>query len=256
MTKSDGGDRRAQAAAARAQAETAQKRESQIKVIGGIAVLVVVIGIVLAGYLGAKAAKPHADVTAKQPVGTSAETYGWQANGMDSGKSTLVIYEDPQCPICGVFEKTYGTSVLGFMKAKSINVVYQMATFIDDNLPQSNHASRRAVAGLGCAIDEGYGLEYHQLIYANQPANEGDGFSDELLRKLGEAAGITGSKLQTFQKCFDAGTYLGWADNLNQKFRDNGIQGTPTLVLDGTQVPDAALASVQTFTDYISKHKK
>ncbi len=256
MAKTEGGDRRTQAAAARAQAESAQKRESRIKILGGLAVLVVVVGIVFAGYFGAQASKPHADAAAKQPVGTLQDAYGWAANGTDSSKSTLVVYEDPQCPICAQFEATFGTTILSFIKDKSVNVVYQMATFIDDNLPQSNHASRRAVAALGCAIDQGYGLEYHQLIYANQPSTEGAGYSDALLRKLGEAAGITGTKLTAFQKCFDAGTYLGWADNLGQKFRDNGIQGTPTLVLDGTQVPDAALASVKTFSDYIAQHKK
>ncbi len=249
-------DRRAQAAAARAEAEIAAKRDQRIKIFGGIAVAVVVIGIVLAGYLGAQASKPHASAGAPQPKGTLAGSYGWPLKPIDPAKSTLVIYEDPQCPICRMFEQTFGTTVQKLAADSTVNVEYRIATFIDQNLPQSNHASRRALNGLGCAIDQGVGLQYHTLIYENQPANEGDGFSDQLLRSLGAKAGLTGSKLDAFNKCFDAGTYLGWADNSYQESLNQGIQGTPTVQLDGTTLPDTALKDLTSFTAYINAHKK
>ena len=249
-------DRRAQAAAARAEAEIAAKRDQRVKIIGGIAVAVVVVGIVLAGYFGAQASKPHADANAVQPKGTLSGSYGWPLKPIDPAKSTLVLYEDPQCPICRMFEQTFGTTVQKLAADSTVNVEYRMATFIDNNLPQSNHASRRALAALGCAIDQGVGLQYHTLIYENQPANEGDGFTDALLRSLGGKAGLTGSKLTSFQKCFDAGTYLGWADNSYQEFLNQGIQGTPTVQLDGTTLPDSAMKDVTSFLAYINAHKK
>lgn len=259
MAQDSGSQRRAEAAALRAEAEKAAARDKRIKVLGGVAVAVVAVGIVLAGYLGAQASKPkpiQADPTAARPAGTLADTYGWPIQPVDSAKSTLVIYEDPQCPICKLFEKQFSSDVRKLVTDGKINLVYQMATFIDVNLPQSNHASRRAIAGLGCAIDAGKGLEYHDLVYANQPATEGAGYSDALLKKLGKQAGITGDALTTFNSCFDEGKYLGWADNLNQQFQDKGIQGTPTLVLDGTTVPDTALTDNATLVAYLTKHAK
>ncbi len=257
MAQDSGAQRRAEAAAAiKAESEAAAKRDQRIKVLGGIAVAVVVIGIVLAGYLGGKSEQPQADANAAQPVGTIAKTYGFPVKPIDPAKSTLVVWEDPQCPICKLFEDAYGKFMVGLAESGTINVVYSMANFIDDNLPQSKHASRRAVAAFGCAIDQGVGLQYHSLIYANQPATEGDGWSDAALRGFGADAGLKGDKLSAFQSCFDDGKYLGWSDNLGQLFRDEKIPGTPNLVLDGTTIPDKDLATMKTFTDYITAHAK
>jgi protein-disulfide isomerase len=256
MAQDSGAQRRAEAAALKAEASAAAKRDQRIKIIGGIAVAVVVVGIVLAGYLGARSSTPKADANAAQPIGTVAKTYGFPVKPIDPTKSTLVIWEDPQCPICKLFETQYGATVLGLVDSGTINAVYSMANFIDDNLPQSKHASRRAVAAFGCAIDQGVGLQYHTLIYATQPGTEGDGWTDAALRALGAHAGLIGTKLSAFQSCFDSGKYLGWSDNLGQLFRDNQIPGTPNLILDGTTVPDTALSTVKTFTDYIHAHAK
>lgn len=257
MAQDPGAQRRADAAALKAEAEAAANRDKRVKVLGGIAVVAVCVLLIGLAVLGSKSKDiPAADANSARPVGTLAKTWGWPVKPIDSNKSTLVIYEDPQCPICKAFEAQYGPTILGLADSGTINVVYQMANFIDDNLPQSKHASRRAIGAFGCAIDQGAGLAYHSLIYANQPATEGDGFADSLLRELGAAAGLKGDKLTAFQQCFDDGTYLGWADNLGQEFRDKQIPGTPNLVLDGTTVPDAALASVQTLTDYITQNAK
>lgn len=258
MAQDSGAQRRAEAASLKAQADKQASRDKRVKLFGGLAVGAVAVGIVLAGYFGAKSAQPTtptADPDAKSPLGVTS-TYGLPLAPVDSAKSTLVIYEDPQCPICKLFEQQFASSLRALVTNGKINLVYQMATFIDDNLPQSDQASRRSIAGLGCAVDQGKGVEYHDLVFANQPATEGDGFSDELLRKLGETAGLTGAKLTSFQKCFDDGTYLGWADNANQYFRDQNIPGTPNLVLDGTTIPDTAITTVATLTDYITKNAK
>jgi len=255
MAQDSGAQRRTEAAALKAQADKQAARDKRTKWLGGIAVAAVAIGIVAAGYLGAKSAEPSADANAKSPKGVTS-TYGLPMRPIDSAKSTLVIYEDPQCPICKLFEQQYGEGVRALVTSGKINLVYQMATFIDDNLPQSNQASRRSIAGLGCAVDQGKGIEYHDLIFANQPATEGDGFTDELLRELGSTVGLKGAKLNSFQSCFDDGTYLGWADNANQYFRDQGIPGTPNLVLDGTTVPDSAMSTIDDLVAYINKNAK
>ena len=52
------------------------------------------------------------------------------------------------------------------------------------------------------------------------------------------------------------GTYLGWADNANQYFRDQQIPGTPNLVLDGKTIPDSAMSTLDTLTAYINKNAK
>ena len=251
-----GAKRREEAAALKAKAAAQESRDRRIKIIGGAAVAIVAIGIVAAGVIGAQSAKPQADPSNPSPKGVIADTYGWPAKPIDDAKSTLTIYEDPQCPYCGQFEAAYGDTVVELAEAGTVNVVYQMASFLDKNLPQSNKSSRRAIAALGCAIDQNAGTEYHRLIFASQPAAEGTGWTDDEFLQLGAAAGLADAELTAFETCVNNGTYLGWADNAQQFFDDEGIPGTPYIALDGEQVPDSALASVEAFRSYIEQNKK
>lgn len=251
-----GSKRRAEAAALKSQAEAAEQRDRRIKIIGGAVVAVLAIGIVAAGIIGAQSAKPQADPNNAIPAGVLSDTYGWPLAPIDDNRSTLTIYEDPQCPYCGQFESAYGQDIAKLSRDGTVNVVYQMASFLDRNLPQSKQSSRRAVGALGCAIDQGVGLAYHGLVYASQPADEGTGWTDDQLLQLGGAAGLSGEKLSAFESCTKAGTYLGWADNAQQHFDDEQIPGTPYIALDGKQIPDEALASKQALLDYIAKNAK
>lgn len=251
-----GSKRREDAAALKAQAAAAESRDNRIKIIGSVVVALVVVGIIAAGVIGARAGKPNANPANALPKTVLSDGYGWPLAPIDGAKSTLTIYEDPQCPYCGAFETAYGETVAKLSSDGTVNVVYQMAAFLDDNLKQSKHASRRAINALGCAIDQGAGLEYHRLVYASQPQDEGAGWTDEQLLKLGPLAKLSGDALTKFEDCTTAGTYLGWADNATQKFRDDQIPGTPYIELDGKQLPDSALQSVAAFTDYIAQNKK
>ena len=253
----DSGSKRREAAAAlKSQAAAAESRDRRIKIIGGIVVAVVVVGIIAAGVIGAQSAKPSADPNNAIPKGVLSDTYGWPLQPLDDAKSTLTIYEDPQCPYCKAFEAQFGETVVKLADAGTVNVVYQMSAFLDRNFPNSKQASRRAIGALGCAIDQGVGTAYHRLVYANQPADEGTGWTNDQLLKIGEASALKGDALNSFNACVNSGTYLGWSDNATKHFDDEQIPGTPYLALDGKQVPDAALASVQALVDYITQNKK
>lgn len=251
-----GSKRREEAAALKSQAAAAESRDRRIKIIGSVVTALVVVGIITAGVLGARSAKPSANPDNALPTSVLSKTYGWPLAPVDDAKSTLTIYEDPQCPYCGAFESAYGDSVAKLSSDGTVNVVYQMAAFLDDNLPQSKQASRRAINALGCAIDQGAGLAYHRMIYASQPQQEGAGWTDEQLLKLGPLSALKGDALAKFEQCTTSGTYLGWADNATQQFHDEQIPGTPYIALDGKQLPDSALKSVAAFLDYITKNKK
>lgn len=251
-----GSKRRQDAAALKAQAAAAENRDRRIKFIGGGVVGLIVVGIIAAGVIGAQSSKPQADPGNAIPTGVLSDTYGWPLQPIDDSKSTLAIYEDPQCPYCKMFEQAYGQTVKQLSDEGTVNVVFQMASFLDSKLPQSNKSSRRAIGGLGCAIDSGVGFEYHRLIYANQPADEGTGWSDGQLLALGSASGLTEAQYPPFRDCVESGKYLGWADNAQQHFDDEQIPGTPYIALDGKELPDSALQSPQAFIDYINQNKK
>jgi protein-disulfide isomerase len=132
----------------------------------------------------------------------------------------------------------------------NIQLTYHPMIFLDNNL-QTDHSVRAANA-FGCSIDAGKGEAYHNAVYANQPENEGAGWTDEQLKQWGADVGITGEAQTTFNQCVDAGTYKGWALLSNQAAFDDGITGTPTVRVNGEKLPDAALSSEQALREALT----
>jgi protein-disulfide isomerase len=245
---------REKAAEARAAAQAAERRrERMIRIIGGIAVLAVVgiiigIGIANSGDDGGSNGTPSAD--SPLPTGITADTgYGFQVNTA-ADKPSVEIFEDFQCPACAQFEQTYGPLIQQEAADGNIQLTYRIMTFLDNNL-NSDH-SLRAANALGCSIDAGAGEPYHNTIYANQPAQEGAGWTDDQLKQFGADVGITGEAKTTFDQCVDAGTYEGWAQLSNQAAFDAGVTGTPTVQVNWQTIPDSALASEQALKDALT----
>lgn len=245
---------RQKAAEARAAAQAAERRrERTIRIVGGLAVLVVVAGIIAIGVLNRGGDSGSGDTPSADsplPTGITAETgYGFQVSNPE-GKPSVEIFEDFQCPACRNFEQTYGPTVQELAAAGEIGLTYRTMTFLDNNL-QTDHSVRAANA-FGCSIDAGKGEAYHNAVYANQPENEGSGWTDEQLKQWGADVGITGEAKTTFDQCVDAGTYKGWALLSNQAAFDDGITGTPTVQVNGEKLPDAALSSEQALREALT----
>jgi protein-disulfide isomerase len=246
------------AAQARAESEAAERRrERMVRIVGGIAVFVVVVGLLAVGFLAGRdngngtAAEPlpTPDASAPLPKDAQPKTFGWQyGTGWTSANEaklpTLELWEDFQCPGCKALEDAVGPEIAKLGSSGIVKLLYRPATFLDGSSGlQIPNSSARATAAWGCAIDAGKGLEYHSTIFANQPT-EGDGYSDETLVGFATTAGITGDALTTFTTCFDNGTYLPWAANSQQQFSQNNVGGTPTGYLNGVELKSSDLANI------------
>lgn len=66
---------------------------------------------------------------------------------------------------------------------------YTMASFLDDRL--GGGGSKKAVNALRAALGEGKFVEYHEVLYANQPEESVDGYTTTALLDLaGEVEGL------------------------------------------------------------------
>jgi protein-disulfide isomerase len=255
---------REKAAAARQAAEKAEKaRLRRIQVIGGAVIAVLVVGIVAIGVLGSRAgggtdpglALPSPTAGAPLPSGVlgadAAQPYGWPVNPQSPSSTPLVVvWEDFQCPICAVFESGQGKDLVAAAEAGDIQLVYRPATFLDSTFPRSNLSSARATNAWGAAIEAGVGLRYHELVFANQPEREGDGFTDELLLDLGKQAGLSGAAYDTFAQQVADRSWFGWVASSSQQFYDDNLPGTPYVSVNGTEVPGQYLQAG--LLDYIA----
>lgn len=239
-------DARQKAAEARAASLTKEKRrERSIRIIGGLVVLVIV-GVIIGGAIffsegSSETAKP--DENAALPQGVSASDYSYTVNpDAPGGVPTVVIYEDFQCPFCKKLEETSGVVLVEQAKQGLLKLQYQPGIFMDGNL--QNNGSQTATESWGCAIDAGKAVEFHEAVFAEQPAQEtvgAPGFSKEQMIALGAGIGIEGAAFSTFEKCVNDGQYSGWAANSNAQFQVAGVTSTPSIFVNGAPLSDPSV---------------
>ncbi len=236
----------------RARMLDARRREQQAEAVRRRIVIGVSAGLVLALAGGvalaiSNAGDGKAKAAAAAPSGTAAPTAlvtPANAGGPDGtvivyGKPdatrTLAVYEDFRCPICKRFEAADGQAVQQSADDGSYKIEYHIAAFLDDSL--GGKGSITALAAAGAALNQSVDdfKKFHDVLYANQPAETQDGFGD-VNRILDLAGQVPGLKTEAFTAAVKNGTYLPWAAKVADAFNSSGVTGTPTLKLDGKQL--------------------
>ncbi|MFI1537094.1 DsbA family protein [Streptomyces anandii] len=219
------------------EAKRAKVRRQIIVACSVVAVLAAAGGI---GYAVVQANKPgHWEAVKDQKLVKPANTTGSDGTtvviGKNTAKKTLVIYEDPRCPVCAQFEQTVGTTVKKDVDDGKFKLQYVGATFLDRNLP--GEGSKNALSALGAALNvspEAF-LEYKAAMYSAKwhPEETDDKFkSDSYLIQIADTVpALKGNA--AFQKDVKDGTYDRWALEESKLFDKGGIQGTPTMKMDG-----------------------
>jgi protein-disulfide isomerase len=227
-------------------------------VIGAVVAVLVIVGVVVAILLGSggTAAPGGAAATASSalPAGATGPGGGIVVNPgkAPAGAPTLDLYEDFQCPICGQLEKLFGAQIRTMAAAGDVKLVTHTMSFLDNNL--KNDSSLRAAGAAACAADAGRFSQYHDAVFAGQPAKEGQGYTDAQLQTFATQAGITGSALTTWQQCVKSGQHTAYVQAVQTQSEKDGVFGTPTLKLNGTVLdlqkltPDYLTAQVKAAT--------
>jgi protein-disulfide isomerase len=155
--------------------------------------------------------------------------------GKSTAKKTLVMYEDPRCPVCAQFEQTVGSTVDKDVEDGKFKIQYVGASFLDGNL--GGEGSKNGLSALGAALNvspEAF-LKYKTAMYTTKwhPAEDTDKFKDDayLIKIAQTVPELKDNK--TFQNAVKNGTYDKWALDMSDKFNKDGVTGTPTLKMDG-----------------------
>jgi protein-disulfide isomerase len=230
-------------------------------VIGAVVAVLVVVAVVVAVALGSGGSRARAGAGSTGVSSASALPAGATGPGggivVNPGKArtgapTLDLYEDFQCPICGQLEKLFGAQIRSMAAAGDIHLVTHTMSFLDNNL--KNDSSLRAAAAAACAADAGRFSQYHDAVFAGQPAKEGEGYTDARLAEFARTAGLTGGALTTWQQCVKDGRHTAYVQAVQTQSEKDGVFGTPTLKLDGSVLdlqkltPDYLTAQVKAAT--------
>jgi protein-disulfide isomerase len=150
---------------------------------------------------------------------------------LGEGTVTLDAYVDFLCPFCRMFEEQSGPLLDELVEEELITLAYHPLGFLDR--ASTTRYSTRASAASHCAEDAGRFRDYSRSLFANQPPEGGPGLSNEQLIRLGAAVGLD----ETFAACVTAGRYVPWSEHVTQSAIERGVAGTPTVLVDGRQVP-------------------
>jgi protein-disulfide isomerase len=155
---------------------------------------------------------------------------------------TVHLYEDPRCPICEEFELSGGGP--GLRRAtisRDTKIEYTLASFLDDRL--GGNGSKKAVNALRAALDEGKFAEYHEILYAYQPEEAVDGYTDARLLELADE--VEGLRTPAFEAAVKGMKYRAFVAASEKAYeRAGGAEepegpGTPTVVINDVRIPAA-----------------
>jgi protein-disulfide isomerase len=221
---------------------------------GGIRAVQALVAVVLALAAAAgvdiamkKLLHHHQAATAAAAVaGPAAYHNGYLRLGNPNGKVVIQITEDFACPACGSFEAASGPTIAKLIGDGAVAVEYRPIALIDRNYSGQTTYSARSAGAAACVADADVTkwLAFHTALFHAQPSEGTAGPTDQQLAQSAQQAGVTAPSAAG---CITSGQYLQFA-NATTDTALTQIQGTPTILVNGTQLsdftPDGILAAV------------
>ncbi len=215
-----------------AEAARAAKRRKQIRdnvlVIGaGVLVVALVVGWLVWREIDKKNA----------PVPSAAtDSYGLLV-GAAEAPAQVVIYEDFLCPMCGSLERGTGEALATAAEAGRLSVEYRPISILNDY-------SQRATMAFWSVLDSDgpeVAKKFHDALFAEQPAENGDMPANDQLITWAQGAGADSAALR---KAMADKTFSDYVDNATDAATGSNIRSTPTVLVNGERLTTTGQALV------------
>ncbi|MFC9895718.1 DsbA family protein [Nocardia sp. NPDC127579] len=206
----------------------------QVLVAVALVVVVAVVGVVIVLMTRDKAAAGPSLPTV--PRNTAADG----SVRVGDGAVVVRLVADLQCPACKSFEQHNGRVLEEAVEKGDAAVEYSVITFLDR--ASTDKYSSRAGNASYCVANSG--TENYQrwlaTMFERQPAEGGAGLSDSALIEIAEGAGYTDSSVA---QCITERTYETYLRQKTQEVLSSGVNSTPTVLINGTQLANRDLAA-------------
>lgn len=149
--------------------------------------------------------------------------------------NTLQIYSDYRCPHCRMFHAEIQPSLIAdFVETGVMNLELMDYTVIGvpsfDALTDDSIESVQAAEAAACAAEQNAYLDYREWLYAGELQTSDGDFSDD---NLIDAADTLGLDVDQFSTALLDGVYEEGIIAMVTKGIESGVQGTPTMILNG-----------------------
>jgi protein-disulfide isomerase len=145
--------------------------------------------------------------------------------GSEDAPVTIYLYEDLQCPVCARFTRdTFPELVRRYVESGEVKVTSETLAILGrDSVPA-------AKAALSAGEQNRY-WEYSTLFFLNQGRENSGYVTDEFLASIAEKT--QGLDVDQWNEARESDTVQSELDSAQASAREEGIEGTPTLVVSG-----------------------
>ena len=139
------------------------------------------------------------------------------------------------CPACNQFE-TENAGILDDLREQGEIKVEYVPIAILDRFSQGTRYSTRSAGAAYCVAEHDPELlpQFTKAMYENQPEEGSTGLATEVIAQIADVIGASDEAVQ----CITDGTYDGYAAAVTDKASKAGVQGTPTVLVNGTFLDD------------------
>jgi len=216
----------------------AARRRNRVRLAGGV----VIVGLLVAIIAVVVNAASNGDAVSNgdsSPNSASGQLVT-PANLTDAGAIpvgqaaapvTLEIYLDYMCPACGKFEQANSGEIDRLVKAGTVKVHLRPISFLDRASKGSKYSTRAANAMATVADRAPESVwAFNTELFNQQPEEGTRGLSDEQIAELALKAGVS----RDVADAFTERTFERWVANTTDAAFKSGLQGTPTIKINGT----------------------
>lgn len=223
---------------ARRMREEAARRERRRRAAIISGVVVVVLALVVGIGVLIQQGRGGVDASAAGP--TAVTEVGGLVVGAAAAPVQVRTYLDYQCPACRQFEEENAQYLAGLAEAGTITLEYVPVAILD-RFSTTQYSTRSANAAF-CAVeaDQTRFAEVNAALFAAQPPEDTAGLTDAELTDILVGAGVP----ESVGSCVEDGTFSDFVATVTDRASQDGLQGTPTVMVDG-EIVESSRAALQ-----------
>lgn len=211
---------------------TRARRQRRVARVWSAVVVALVVAIVVAVVNAAGGGDDGGAPEVKGEIVTPANATdaGVHTVGDAAAPVTVGVYYDYMCPACGAFEAANAEELDRLLDQGTIRVDLRPISFLDE-MSEGTRYSTRAANAFATVVDGApdQAWDFHNALYATQPAEGTEGLSDDEIGDVARSAGVPDDVVARFAD----DTYVNWVASATEQAFDSGVDGTPTVTIDG-----------------------
>ena len=142
-----------------------------------------------------------------------------------AGVLDIQMYVDYLCPICGQFEATNSAYITSLLENGGATLEIHPITILDRASQGTKYSTRSANAAACVAnYSPNQFYDFHNLLFANQPAEQTAGLSDDELIAFTEQAGVDDAA--DIASCIKGQDFKSWVDASTKRARSSFAPST------------------------------